>query len=571
MNTASKLWFYRAMVRFTGLGYRGKILFIALVGIQVPVLASSVLLLSQESTTYPIGTVLAFTLLIDLLGSGFVLLALDQLLRPVHWVSQGLHDYLRHGHPPEFPQDLPGEGGRLMAEVSRTLNSLEEAVQQLRNFDAVTGLPNRNEFQRLLHNTLQQDGDITPPLAVITVQLKDFDRMLGTFGQDKVDRLLRTLAARLNIMTTDHWELGRLESDCLAILRTDAVDPEMLAAEIDLCLKRLSAPVVDGQTTLVASLQAGIALAPTDGDDAETLIQNTFTALLEKRTDAASSVAFFSQETRAALLERHMLEQELRHALNTQQFELHFQPVVDVKQQTVASAEALLRWKHPEFGDISPAQFIPVAEACGLMEKLGAWVIHQACAQLHQWHQMGYEHLHISVNLSARQFSDFGLIDLIGENLLRYDLPPGSLEVELTESVATHDATRTQRILEALRTMGVMVAIDDFGTGSASMSQLRQLPLDKIKIDGEFVKNMATPAICQSLISLSKSLGLAVVAEGVETAEEMAMLRDRGCQLFQGHLFSPAMDGAGFSKLLQESSVQQRLLKAVYFQEAMSA
>ena len=563
-------WFYRAMTWFPWLGYRGKIFITAMVGLHIHVLVIAAAAFTGLIEHSMITTIIAIDLLTTL-GCGLLtLLALDQLLRPVLLASRGLQHFMREGRIPDLPDHYPGQGGQLMADVRHTLTSLDQAIQQLSNYDTVTNLPNRAQFQRSLQQTLQTASVSDERIAVVALQIQDFDRLLGTFGQDCGDQLLRILAQRLETMTGSQWQLGRLESDCLALVRVDAGDPELLATELEVCLKRLSAPMKIGPQTLSPALRAGIAMAPSDGEDAETLIQHAFTALLEEREGARTSVAFFSQETRAALLEQHLLEQELRKALAEEQFQLHFQPVVDCQVQRVVGAEALLRWQHPEFGSIAPAQFIPVAEATGLMEEIGRWVIDSACRQLHAWHGAGHEQLRMAVNLSARQFDDFGLIDLIGENLLRYELPPGSLEVELTEAVAMADTARTHRILEALRTMGVGVAIDDFGTGHASMSSLRQLPLDKLKIDREFVKTMATPAICQSLISLSKGLGLTVVAEGVETAEEMQMLRERGCTLFQGYFFSEPLTAGGFETFLGADHWQCRLDTAEHFSAALT-
>ena len=295
------------------------------------------------------------------------------------------------------------------------------------------------------------------------------------------------------------------------------------------------------------SLSGGISVFPRDGATAAELIDCA--AAATSMSDNMSQVAFYSPKARAEALDRFLIEEELRIALREGHLALHYQPVVDLAQGRAVGAEALMRWNHPERGMIPPGRFIPVAESSGLIVPMGLWVLDAACAQIAQWNATGLPGLKVAVNLSARQFHDSRLIEQVRDALGKHAVAPDQLEIELTESAAMDDFGHSRTIFGKLRDLGVGIAIDDFGTGFASLSYLRRLPFDKLKVDREFVSNVhllpENQAICTALITLATGLGLRVLAEGTEEEEEVGFLFERGCALFQGYYLgrpAPAQD-----------------------------
>jgi EAL domain-containing protein (putative c-di-GMP-specific phosphodiesterase class I) len=296
-----------------------------------------------------------------------------------------------------------------------------------------------------------------------------------------------------------------------------------------------------------------MAAFPEDGSDAATLLDRALAAAAQ--AGDASPVMLHSAQARQSALHRFGIEQDLRRALDRDEFTLHFQPVVDVRSRTAVGAEALIRWRHPERGLIAPGEFIGAAETSGLIEPIGLWVLRNACAQVRAWNRTGHDSLRMAINLSARQFLDPDLMAHVVEAINDHGISPAQLEIELTETAAMVDHDHTRRLFTSLRDIGVSIAIDDFGTGFASMSYLRTLPFDKLKIDREFVTNVhkipQNQAICGALIELSKGLGLKVLAEGTESEEEVRYLVEHGCSLFQGFYFSRPVPGKEFTGLLE--------------------
>jgi len=299
----------------------------------------------------------------------------------------------------------------------------------------------------------------------------------------------------------------------------------------------------------------GVSVYPGDGLDAETLVKNADTAMYQAKEAGRHNYRFFKQEMNVKAVERQSIEENLRLALERREFTLHYQPKIDLRTGTITGAEALLRWTHRTRGNIPPAQFIPVAEDSGLIIPIGAWVMREACAQAKAWADAGLPAVTMAVNVSALQFRNDAFLDEISATLMETGLDPRLLELEVTESILMERAELTVSILQTMREKGVLVSVDDFGTGYSSLSYLRKLPLDALKIDQSFVRQMTTQpgdtTIVSAIISMGKSLKLRVIAEGVETAEELAFLKTQDCDEAQGFFFSQAVPAAEFARLLE--------------------
>jgi EAL domain-containing protein (putative c-di-GMP-specific phosphodiesterase class I) len=299
----------------------------------------------------------------------------------------------------------------------------------------------------------------------------------------------------------------------------------------------------------------GIAMFPADGTDVQTLTKNADMAMYRAKEDGKNGFRFFTEEAKTQSIERLTLETSLRRALDREEFSLHYQPKVDLASGRITGVEALLRWTHPELGMLSPVQFIPLAEETGLIVPIGRWVLKQACAQNMAWQRQGLRPLSMAVNLSPRQFADESLLHYIDDALSSCGMSPMLLQLEVTESMVMQNVSRAVRILEAIRSRGIRLAIDDFGTGYSSMSLMKQFPIDTIKIDRSFVRNLADDgedqAIAQAIINMGKALGMTIVAEGVETIEQETFLRNHACDETQGFLFSRPVPPDELPQLLQ--------------------
>jgi EAL domain-containing protein (putative c-di-GMP-specific phosphodiesterase class I) len=317
----------------------------------------------------------------------------------------------------------------------------------------------------------------------------------------------------------------------------------------------LAAPHFIGQHDLCVTASIGVSVYPDDGLNAETLIKNADTAVHQAKENGRRGYQFFKPAMNVRAVERQSIEESLRHALERQEFTLHYQPKIDLRTGAINGAEALIRWTHPARGLVSPAQFIPIAEECGLILPIGKWVLHQACMQARQWVHAGLPMITMAVNISAMEFRDDNFLDGVFAVLQETGLDPRSLELELTERVLITRPESTASVLQTLRTRGVQIAVDDFGTGYSSLSYLTKFPIDALKIDQSFVRQITdTPAetsIVTAVISMGRSLKLRVVAEGVETQEELAFLHAHHCDEAQGYFFSRPIAPQQFAKLLK--------------------
>lgn len=419
-----------------------------------------------------------------------------------------------------------------------TRKQAEQTIRRLAFHDALTGLPNR----RRLIDALQQA--VARPGARFGLMLFDLDRFKtvnDSLGHEMGDMLLQEIARRLDTTMREGDLLARMGGDEFGVIVQDVSGPEEMARRADDLAALLREPFhLDGHELFV-TVSTGITLHPADGGDAETLVRNADTALYRAKDGGRNGSRFFTPDMSAASLRKLRLESALRGALERRELLLLYQPQADVVTGRIRGCEALVRWKHPELGTVSPAEFIPVAEETGLILPIGEWILRTACAQARAWQLSGLP-LRVAVNLSAIQFHHGDLAATVAAILAEHALPPELLELELTEGILMTDSARAMETLGRLHQMGVQISIDDFGTGYSSLSYLKRLPIQVLKIDQSFVREIHTDAddraIVTAVIALAHSMKLRVVAEGVETDEQHAFLRDHRCDMLQGYLFS---------------------------------
>lgn len=422
-------------------------------------------------------------------------------------------------------------------------------ISHLAHYDALTDLPNRVLFREHLEQSLKwvRRGE---HLAVLYLDIDQFKSVNDTLGHPIGDELLRAVAARLRACIRETDIVARLGGDEFAIIQTaveESKDVTELANRIHKALRETHE--VAGHQ-LVADASIGIALAPNDGADPDQLLKNADLAMYRAKADGRGTYRFFEPGMDARMKARRALEFDLREAIMCSQFELHYQPLVNVRDNDVSGFEALLRWRHPKRGPISPVEFIPIAEETGLINQLGEWALRSACAEAATWPNG----IKVAVNVSPVQFKSGNIVQMVISALAASRLPAHRLELEITEAVLIRDDDIVLTVLHQLRSLGVRIAMDDFGTGYSSLSYLRRFPFDKIKIDRSFIKDIAEPdgslAIVQAVISIARSRNITTTAEGVETEPQLELLRTLGCAEIQGYLFSPARPSTEISKFL---------------------
>ena len=425
----------------------------------------------------------------------------------------------------------------------------EAAAAYLARHDALTGLANRAEFRTRLASAIGDAGE-TDELAICCVDLDLFKDVNDTYGHPTGDRLLRMVAQRLRGGLGKGEFAARLGGDEFAVVLDATAAPASADERVRRMVESLSHPyAIDGVEVAIGA-SIGVAMFPVDGRNADELVKNADLALYQAKAEGRRRHCFFQPDLQRAALERRELEADLRSALAERQLELHYQPLVDISGHRVTAFEALLRWRHPTRGMIPPNDFIPIAEATGLIMPIGEWVLRTACAEAATWPA----DVAVAVNLSAIQFRSSNLTQTVISALAQAGLAAHRLELEITESALLAQSAATVATLQSLRQFGVRIALDDFGTGYSSLGYLRGFPLDKIKIDRSFVKDLSRRRDCTAIVaaisSLARSLGIATTAEGVETLEQLDFLRAQGCTQAQGFLFSPARPRADLAELL---------------------
>jgi diguanylate cyclase (GGDEF)-like protein len=430
-----------------------------------------------------------------------------------------------------------------LLETMRALRTMHreqnELIHVLAHDDVLTGLPNRFSLQTSMSQAIDQARKTNASLAVMVVDLDRFKAINDPLGHAVGDQILVETGRRLKAALDPADIVARLGSDEFGILIQGA-NRQHAAERVEQALAALSAPHRGAASQeLHVTSSAGISLYPEDGADAATLLRNADTAMHRAKTRGGNTYCFYTADLNQLALERLQIESDLRHALERKQLELFYQPQVDMHTGELIGAEALIRWNHPTLGLLTPDRFVPLAEDSTLILSMGKWVLQTACEQLRSWREQGLTQIRqIAVNLSARQFAQEDLPLLVEHILREFELDPAQLEIEITESVAMQDPERSLNILRTLKQMGVTLAVDDFGTGHSSLTYLKQFPIDILKIDGSFVRDLETNVsdaeICASTIALAHKLGLKVVAEGIETPGQFDFLKRSACDTAQG-------------------------------------
>jgi diguanylate cyclase (GGDEF)-like protein len=443
--------------------------------------------------------------------------------------------------------------GRLRENEAKLTHALR--VEYLAYHDGLTTLPNRSLFNRLLTQAISQAQRNKKQLAVAFIDLDRFKQINDTLGHEAGDELLKEVASRLKGCLRDSDIVARLGGDEFVVLLTELSDEKFAATVAQKLLIAIAQPfVLLGQDFRVTA-SIGISTYPQDGHDEQTLTKNADIAMYQAKEDGKNEFQFYSEKLNANSLERLTLESSLRRALERREFQLYYQAKRDIASGQITGMEALLRWQHPDLGMLAPMQFIPVAEETGLILPIGRWVINTACLQNVAWQKQGLARVTIAVNLTARQFFDEYLVRDIASILKSTGMEGRLLEIEIHESLLIHDTEKTLQILTELKAMGIRIAIDDFGAGYSSLTTLQRFPLDTIKIDRSFIKDITTvgehSGLTTAIMAMGRSLSLTVVAQGVETKEQADFLREHSCDELQGFYFNKPVSAQQFTELLQ--------------------
>jgi diguanylate cyclase (GGDEF)-like protein/PAS domain S-box-containing protein len=506
-------------------------------------------------------------------------------------IAAGIVGLRRHGAPMDMTSRLVLPDGSLRyihvnAEVVRNDGGLpvqafgviqditenktaEERIQRLASYDRLTQLPNRQHFIERVDQALAQARAACKMLAVLSLDLDQFKRINDTLGHTVGDLLLVAVTQRLRDTVRsrdavtrigglpDDTNLARLGGDEFCVLVTDIGQFQDAAKVARRIIAALQRPLdVDGRELFVTA-SVGIALYPLDGDGAHMLIKNADAAMYFAKNQGRNNYQFYSKEMNSRALERLAIESKLRRSIERGEFELHYQPKLDLRTNRITGVEALVRWRHPEMGLVPPLDFIPIAEESGLIIPIGEWVLQEAARQTRAWHVEGLPPINVAINIASPHFQQPGFLEHIAQVLKSTGLDARFLELEVTESMLMDDRTATLATLTALKAMGLKVSIDDFGTGYSSLAYLKRFPVNALKVDRSFVKDMPEAdddaAITSAIIAMAHSLRLEVIAEGVETPAQLAFLRERGCDYAQGYLISRPIPGPELVALLRTS------------------
>ena len=453
-------------------------------------------------------------------------------------MRDGMDDYVCKG---EIARLIPSIERELRnAAIRKAAKKAESYVYRLAYYDPLTGLPNRNYLcERMSEQFAAQPEAMA---AVIFLDVDKFMRLNGSFGYAIGDGLMRQLARRLEQCCGGKVLLSRLRGDEFVMFVPGVAGREEIDALMQCVIRSFSTPFSHDTLEFDLAVSMGISIYPTDGREGEMLINYAENAMTLAKAESGTSYCYHDQKTADVANRRVVLEAALRRAIERKELFLHYQPISDVRSGRIIGTEALVRWRHPEFGIVTPDKFIPIADESGLIISIGEWVLREACTQTRIWQDMGHRDLGIAVNVSAVQFAQTQLLAQIKNTLTQSGLPPHCLELEITETVLMRDAQATVSALKSLKEMGVHVAMDDFGTGYSSLSYLKKFPIDALKIDKSFTQDISVDrdgsAIVAAITALGKSLGLKLVAEGVETREQLEFLEQLQCDRMQGFLLS---------------------------------
>lgn len=538
--------------------YKAKIMLIAFIGIHIPLIFLIIFCLIRLATVP--GSlklqIVGIALLATLLGTGAALWALHALLAPIIATSRALQTYKNEQILPDLPTYFEDEAGSLMASVVSSLEQLDELIYYLANHDNITGLPNQaaisDRLQALLNQTLLPQEQV----LVLCIVLGNYKALRSVLGRAAGNQILQIVAGRLKAQSGNRGLIAQMSSDEFILILNCPSGMTVAFDQIQHCIKQLALPCQLKTGPIYLNSRLGIARYPVDSNQGEVLISQATTALQLTSEGSNSSYRFYNSEINTQLQTRLKLETDLCTALEHHQLFVYYQPLVRLETGQLIGAEALLRWQHPTIGMILPAQFIPIAEETGLIIPIGEWVLRTACTQLKQWQSEQFpEDFKLSVNLSARQFQQSGLVTAIQQILTETEIKPGALELEITESLIMADVEVTTEMLSQLHQVGIVLALDDFGTGYSSLSYLRQFPFDTLKIDRSFIQDVThsseAAAVVRAIVSLAKSLGLRIVAEGIETRSQLTYLQSLRCEVGQGYYFARPEPAASFALRFQ--------------------
>jgi len=445
-------------------------------------------------------------------------------------------------------------GGQIGQYVVR--KETEETINFVATHDTMTGLPNRVLFGEVLSHAISTAVRNNRRLAILFIDLDRFKVINDTLGHDTGDALLREVATRLTVTLRASDTVARLGGDEFVILVEELTEPIHVGTLARKLIAELSKSYTLSGQEFHVSASIGISTYPDDATDMLALLKNADIAMYRAKEQGRNTFQFYSEKTNTHSVERLALESNLRHAIERNELVLHYQPQVDIRSGRIIGVEALVRWQHPAMGLVSPAKFIPLAEETGMIVPIGEWVLQTACAAHQAWEKQGLPHLRIAVNLSPRQFIHGDPLKFVAHALKQANRNPASLELEITESMVMHNPERAVTLIQRLKDVGILVAIDDFGTGYSSLAYLKRFPIDSLKIDRSFIVDIpgdpSNEAITQAIIAMAHSLELNVIAEGVETGDQLKFLRDHGCDQIQGYYFSKPLPAEAMIPLLQQ-------------------
>jgi len=448
--------------------------------------------------------------------------------------------------------------------VSRDITKRKESEERLlylANYDSLTGLPNRALFRDRLRRSVARAQRNNTKVALFFIDLDRFKNINDSLGHHAGDQLLRSVSRRLKQYARKGDTIARLGGDEFTVILEGIKDPEDATIVAEKILEFMEPQFkLDGHNVVV-SPSIGITVFPDDADDMRSLLKNADTAMYRSKAKGGNCFQFYTSDMNAKAYEYLVLENDLRHALEREEFRLFFQPQIDLHTQNIIGVEALLRWEHPERGLLNPEEFIPFAEETGLVEPIGSWVLEKACKEAKQWQNLGLPAVRVAVNLSMRQFVAQDFVGHVANILRETELDAEYLELEITERFLAHDVDQAEEILRDLHKLGVQLSVDDFGTGYSSLSYLKRYPLNTLKIDKSFVQDISTEndgrTIVEAIIAMGQSLKLNVIAEGVETDEQTCFLRAHGCDWVQGYLFSRPLSASDIIRWLHKNNANQ--------------
>lgn len=450
-------------------------------------------------------------------------------------------------------------------ERDETLRQHRDNLQWLAHFDSLTRLPNRTLYYDRLNQVLLHAKRAMQKAAIMFVDLDYFKDINDTSGHRVGDMLLKDVAVRLQAIVRASDTVARMGGDEFTVLLPDLGDAGYASLVAQKIVQKISEVYQVEGSDIYITASVGITIFPDDGHTVDDLLKNADTAMYDAKNNGRNGFQFYSQEMNVRMMNRFDMQNSLRHALERGEFILYYQPRVNIADRCLSSMEALIRWSHPEKGMVMPDKFISLAEETGLIIPIGEWVIRTACLQIKKWQTQGNPLFPVAVNVSAYQFRKPKFAETVAEILEETGVSPAFLEIELTESAIMQDVDFTIKILKDFKSLGIMVSIDDFGTGYSSLSQLKRFPIDSLKIDRSFIANATTNvddrAIVTAIISMAHSLGLNLIAEGVETEAQLALLAEQGCQEMQGYLFSKPLPADLLTKLLHEDKERKNQLQ----------